>query len=96
MQNNPGGIPDKFSLKQNYPNPFNPVTSISFSIQERSAVTVTIYNSAGLQISQLINAELSAGPYNIEWNASEFASGNYFCRMTAGGFTFTKKIVLLK
>ena len=96
MQNNPGGIPDKFSLKQNYPNPFNPLTSISFSIQERSAVTVTIYNSAGLQISQLINAELSAGPYNIEWNASEFASGNYFCRMTAGGFTFTKKIVLLK
>lgn len=89
-------IPQGYELQQNYPNPFNPETEIRFSIPERSGITVTIHNSAGMEILKLVSAQMNAGTYSVIWNASEFASGVYFCRMTAGGFTFTQKMVLLK
>jgi photosystem II stability/assembly factor-like uncharacterized protein len=89
-------IPDDYSLGVNYPNPFNPSTKISFSIPKESKIGITIYDILGKEIAVLVNAELKAGNYSVAWNASEFASGVYFCRMEAEGFVRTQKIVLLK
>lgn len=89
-------IPQGYELLQNYPNPFNPETEIRFSIPERSMLTITVHNAGGIEVSRLVNGQMNAGTYSVKWKASEFASGVYFCRMTAGGFTFTQKMVLLK
>jgi len=93
-------IPSDFVLYQNYPNPFNPSTTIQFSIPEQSYVKLEIFNSLGEKISTLISEILSAGTYKYEYNASlagtKVTSGAYFYRLTAGGFTDTKKLLLLK
>jgi hypothetical protein len=105
-------IPKQFSLHQNYPNPFNPETKIKFSIPqtplnppfnkggtERSEggfVQLIIYNSLGQQIAEIVNGSLTAGTYEVNWNASGFASGTYFYELTAGDFREVKKMVLVK
>ena len=89
-------IPKVFSLKQNYPNPFNPATTISFSIPQKSFVTIKIYDVLGNEITTLVNAEKQSGNYNIKFDGSRLASGIYFYRMQAGKFISTKKLILLK
>ena len=91
-----GEIPNEFSLYQNYPNPFNPVTNIEFSIPKSSPVKITVYNSTGKEIETIVNGELSAGTYNVDWNASKYSSGIYFYKIIAGGFSETKKMILVK
>ena len=88
--------PEKYSLKQNYPNPFNPSTQISFSIIKSEHVTITIYNSIGQSVSQLVNQVLPAGNHVVRWNAENFASGVYFYRIQTNSFTASKKMILLK
>ncbi len=90
-------IPKEYSLSQNYPNPFNPTTTIRFGLPKESAVTLMIYNVLGEQVATLINNEtLNAGEYNYEFNASRLASGTYIYRITAGEFSQTKKMILIK
>lgn len=89
-------IPSGFSLQQNYPNPFNPVTNIRFDIMSSSMVKLTVYDAAGNEITELVNQNLNAGSYNYDFNASEIPSGVYFYVLTAGEFTATKKMVLIK
>ena len=62
-------IPDKYSLDQNYPNPFNPSTTINFALPEAAEVTLTIYNTLGQKVAELVNSKLEAGNYSYEWNA---------------------------
>lgn len=88
--------PYEFVLSQNYPNPFNPNTVISYSIASEGNVTLKIFNSAGQQVSELVNANQSAGIYNVEFNASSLSSGVYFYRLDANGFTATNKMILVK
>ena len=90
------GIPNTFSLSQNYPNPFNPVTKISFSIPNNSYTKLTVYDISGKQVAELINSELDAGSYNIDFDASHLSSGTYFYRMESGSFAEVKKMVLVK
>lgn len=85
-----------FSLGQNFPNPFNPVTNIKISVPAGSFVNLVVYDAAGRVLETLVNNELKAGVYKIDWNALSYPSGVYFYRMTAGEFTETKKMVLLK
>jgi photosystem II stability/assembly factor-like uncharacterized protein len=85
-----------FTLQQNYPNPFNPSTRISFSIPQNSFVTITIFDVLGNEIETLINRELSAGSYDIEFAAKNLTSGVYFYNITAGEFTKTMKMILSK
>jgi photosystem II stability/assembly factor-like uncharacterized protein len=85
-----------YSLSQNYPNPFNPVTNISFSIPVRSFVSVKVYDLLGREISTIVSEEMSAGYYTRQWKAAESASGIYLCRLQAGSFTETKKLLLLR
>lgn len=83
-------------LANNYPNPFNPSTKIQFSLPKAAYVTLKIYNSLGQEVTKLVSENMNAGTYTTEWNASGFASGVYFCRLDAGSFVETKKLVLLR
>jgi len=89
-------VPTEFSLNQNYPNPFNPITTINFSIQEASYVSLKIFNSLGEEVETLVAEELSAGNFNYDWNAKGFASGIYFYKLQTENFFETKKMILLK
>jgi len=92
-------LPTEFALNQNYPNPFNPSTSISFALPTASDYTLTIYNVTGQKVYE-VSKSADAGIVNVEWDASNQASGVYFYRVVAdskdGQFKETKKMVLLK
>lgn len=85
-----------FRLIQNYPNPFNPSTKISFSIEKSSFVNLSVFDVSGKLVSSLINENKPAGNYNINFDASNLAGGVYFYRLSADGFTQTKKMILTK
>jgi aryl-phospho-beta-D-glucosidase BglC (GH1 family) len=92
----PENTPLHFQLSNNYPNPFNPVTTIPFQIQQRSYVTLKIYDLLGREVATIFSGELNAGNYTQQWNAEGFSSGVYFYRLTANNFSSMKKLVLLK
>jgi hypothetical protein len=90
------GVPAKFDLSQNYPNPFNPVTNINFDIPQSGLVSLKIYDILGREVSTLINEIKDAGYYTITFDASKLSSGVYFYRLTSGGFSSVKRLVVLK
>ncbi|NUN68370.1 MAG: T9SS type A sorting domain-containing protein [Bacteroidetes bacterium] len=89
-------IPAAFSLEQNFPNPFNPVTTIRFSLPQDGPATLAIYDILGKEVAVPVRGELQAGTYSVQWNGSGAASGLYFYRLTAGGTSITKKLMLTK
>lgn len=86
----------QFVLNQNYPNPFNPSTTIEFNLPATEFVTLKVYNSLGEVIADLINETKSAGVYNVEFDATNHSSGVYFAHITAGNFSKTIKMNLLR
>jgi endonuclease/exonuclease/phosphatase family metal-dependent hydrolase len=88
--------PDGYFLYQNYPNPFNPETKIEFNIPSSSKVSLKIYNSLGKEISELVNERLNSGSYSVTFNAGGYNSGIYFYKLTAGSFSKTRKMILVK
>ncbi|MDZ4723693.1 MAG: choice-of-anchor B family protein [candidate division Zixibacteria bacterium] len=94
-------LPRSFSLEQNYPNPFNPTTTIQFSLQNRSHVTLVVYNTLGQEVTTLVNETRSAGMHTVVWNGKNsggqtVSSGIYFYQLrTDAGFE-SKKMILLK
>ncbi len=89
-------VPSSTALKQNYPNPFNPVTVISYQLRVAGSVKLVVYDLLGREAALLVNAERPAGTYSVSWNAANMPSGVYFYRMTAGDFTQTKQMLLVK
>jgi hypothetical protein len=94
-------LPTEYALLQNFPNPFNPSTAIRFALPASGRVQLAVYNSLGQEVARLLDNELAAGVYTIDWdgrNASgkSVASGVYFYRLTATDFTKTRKMLLLK
>ncbi len=89
-------VPDRYSLSQNYPNPFNPTTNIKFGLTKPGFASLKIYNALGKEVSNLVNANLQAGTYEVNWNASAFTSGVYFYRLESEGFSETKRMLLIK
>ena len=89
-------IPVQTILYQNYPNPFNPKTKIGFRIAEFGFVSLKVYDVLGEEITTIINEEKSAGNYEVEFDANNLPSGIYFCRLKAGSYIQTKKLLLLK
>lgn len=87
---------DDFTLAQNYPNPFNPVTTIQYSISQRSDVTLKVYDVLGNEIAILVNEEKEKGVYSVNFDASALSSGIYFYRLQAGSYIDTKKMILLR
>lgn len=94
--NNTKLVPDKYYLSQNYPNPFNPVTKIKYGLPKNSIVTLKIYDILGREIRTLVNSEMIAGEYIVDFNGSDLPSGTYFYRLETNNFTDTKKLILLK
>ena len=93
-------VPESFELFQNYPNPFNPVTKIHFAIPPsrgaRGVTKIIIYDVLGREVAVLVNQELTPGEYEVKFDGSNYSSGVYFYRLIAGGYTETRKLVLLK
>ena len=89
-------LPNKFSLLQNYPNPFNPTTKISFSITQSGLTTLQVYDVLGKEVAELVNENLSAGNYSVDFNASNLSSGIYFYRLVSGNVALIKKMILLR
>lgn len=88
--------PQRIQLGQNYPNPFNPSTNIPFELSKSSVVNIEIFNLLGQKVVSLTNELYSAGRHTIAWNASNYSSGIYFYRLTAGDVIQTKKLMLIK
>jgi hypothetical protein len=88
--------PDAFALSQNYPNPFNPSTRIRYALADRRAVSLSICDITGRKVATLVSQTQDAGEHTVEWNAKAFPSGMYFCRLVAGDYSDTKKLVLQK
>ena len=89
-------IPSEYQLKQNFPNPFNPTTNIRFTLPTSEFVILKIYNLLGEEISILLNETLPAGLHTINFDASGLKSGMYVYRIKAGGFSESKKMLLVK
>ncbi|MGE5680952.1 MAG: T9SS type A sorting domain-containing protein [Bacillota bacterium] len=79
-----------------YPNPFNPVTTLEFNIPAAGKVELKVYDVLGKEVATLVNEERKAGNYKVQFNASSLPSGIYLCRMSAGKYSVTKKVALLK
>jgi hypothetical protein len=91
-----GEIPTAYNLEQNYPNPFNPATTIKFEIPEVSEVTLTIYNTLGQKVEEIVNTTLEAGRYSYQWKAEKLASGIYIYELRTDNFISVKKMILMK
>jgi hypothetical protein len=89
-------LPNVFRLWQNEPNPFNPVTTIRFAVPRRTRVTMILYDIAGREVRTLVDDEFEPGYHRATVQASGLASGVYFCRMVAGDFVDSRKLILLK
>ncbi len=88
--------PKEFKLEQNFPNPFNPTTTIQYQLPQDAKVTLKVYDILGSEVATLINAEQEAGYYEVNWNASNLASGVYIYRLQTGSFVSVKKMMLLR
>lgn len=89
-------LPSKYYLAQNYPNPFNPETTIKYSLPIGGFVNISVYDLLGREVAKLINEEMSAGSYQIKFNAGNLSSGIYFYVLRAGDFISTRKMMLVK
>ncbi len=96
-------VPSAFALTQNYPNPFNPSTNIGYSVGVVgrqslvvSNVRLAVYDLLGREVAVLVDAAKTPGRYTVTWDARGRASGVYFYRLTAGGVSETKTMLLLR
>jgi len=89
-------LPASFALEQNYPNPFNPITKIQFTIVNRLLTIVNVYDLVGREVATLVNEVKPPGTYTIEFDGSNLASGVYFCRLQAGTFVHSRKMIVTK
>jgi hypothetical protein len=101
-------LPSDFVLYQNYPNPFNPNTKIKFTIptplsppfnkggKTGGVVTLKVYDVLGNEIATIVDEQIQAGAYSVEFDARNITSGVYFYRLTAGDYSYSKKMTFLK
>jgi len=85
-----------FLLKQNYPNPAKDLTTIPFSIAEKSATKLTVTNVVGKVVHTLVNETLNAGSYSIPFNISKLPAGVYFYQLSAGSYRKTLKMIVVR
>jgi hypothetical protein len=89
-------LPVKSVFLANAPNPFNPTTTITYTLPEPLRVTIRLYTAQGQVARTLVDEERAAGPHAMAFDGSGLASGVYYYRLTAGRFTETRKLTLLK
>ena len=93
---NNNSIASDYSLSQNYPNPFNPSTNFNFSIPKNENVSLKIYDVLGNEVETLVNGQLNAGTYGVDFDGSKYSSGIYFYTLISGSFKETKRMNLIK
>jgi M6 family metalloprotease-like protein len=98
---NDGDLPERVVLEANYPNPFNPSTTISFALPQRRSVRLELFDVLGRLVKVLVNEEMVAGRHRVVWDGmdaggAQVAGGVYLCRLQAGSFSSTRKIVMLR
>jgi len=93
---NEPSLVNTFNIEQNYPNPFNPSTSIKYSLAEAGNVSLKVYDVLGEEVATLVNSTQNAGSYNVNFDASNLASGLYIYTIQTGNFVSSKKMMLLK
>jgi carboxypeptidase T len=96
-------LPLRTGLEQNYPNPFNPVTQIRYSVgvaggqwSTASHVRLAVFDVLGRNVATLVDDQQAPGSYSVVWDASGCASGVYYYRLRAGGFSETKAMLLVR
>jgi CubicO group peptidase (beta-lactamase class C family) len=89
-------VPESFMLYQNYPNPFNPETNIKFNIKKSGKVKLKVFDILGKELETLVNNELQAGYYKVDFNGASFPSGVYFYSLETESFRDMKKMMLIK
>lgn len=89
-------VVEEYDMMQNYPNPFNPTTVIRFSVPQSSNVKLTVFNSVGEEVANLVDDFREAGVHEVQFNASNLSSGIYFYRLQAGSFIKTMKMQVIK
>ena len=89
-------LPEGFRLYQNYPNPFNPSTLIGYQLSANNFVSLKIFDIAGKEISTIVNNNQPAGNYEVTFDGGGLSSGIYFYKLSAGDFSETKKMSLVK
>ncbi len=88
--------PAAYALEQNYPNPFNGMTMIQYVVPHSSSVRVTVTDLLGREIAVIADGEKSEGVHRDAWDATAQPSGVYLCRLTSGGFSQTRKLLLVR
>lgn len=89
-------IPGEITLRQNYPNPFNPATEITFGVPKESHVRIEVYNLLGQQVATVVDDIRTAGYHSVRFDAGALTSGMYLYRLTAGGSSLFRKMLLVK
>jgi hypothetical protein len=89
-------IPKEYALSQNYPNPFNPVTKIDYALPKDGFVKIKVYDILGKEVTTLVNQQLTAGYYSVDFDATNLTSGVYFYKIEAGRFNDVKRMILVK
>jgi len=87
---------NKFDLRPAYPNPFNPVTKLSFSMDTPSEIFLEVYDVSGKLVDKIVSGFYQSGLHEVEWSASDLASGMYFVHLVKGSDQVTQKVMLLK
>jgi len=83
-------------VEQNHPNPFNPATTIRYALPEPVRVQLKLYNLLGQEIVTLVDEVQEAGYRSVRFDGSVYPSGIYIYRISAGPFTESRKMLLLK
>ncbi len=101
VESSPGLIPISFALEQNFPNPFNPSTTIEYSLPVSGQVRLEVFNLLGQHVCTLVDRFEEAGLHSATWDSqdasgSRVSSGVYLYRITAGSYTETRKMMMLK
>jgi photosystem II stability/assembly factor-like uncharacterized protein len=89
-------LPIRTSLSPAYPNPFNSGTTIRFTLDSQTHVSLRIFDVLGREVAVLADENRQPGSYSVSWNAPEIAGGAYFCRLQTGSHTFTSKLLLVR
>jgi len=97
----PSGVPSEYALGRNFPNPFNPATILPFTVERPGRVVIQIFDVLGRSVRTLVDEFREPGRYSVEWDGRDdpgipAPSGVYLVRLTAGSFTASGKILLMK
>jgi hypothetical protein len=89
-------MPVVFALEQNFPNPFNPTTVVRYQVPAVSDVRIVVYDMLGREVGVLVNERKPPGTFEVKWDGTRFATGVYVCRMIAGEYVKTRRMLLIK